>query len=704
MLSFFQSLFSAKEAVYSIKDITSPAACALDAITLVDKVISYPTSKALVESPDTVSSSLAIVHGDSLPANATGKWIMPFGAPVYESSIMIVLKQQTQNKRESLFVLAECHLMEKANEVLQTLDLTLKPLLKAGTIFFTKALLEALIIPSPCPAENLSRHLIELMEHKPEIFSYWYKVAGALDPLQVENESDKLFPKFDNNTKEGNTLNKDLQHVDNILLPASHPLVNEEVLFTPGNNKLSLDLTLATSIEEENEEFFTPTAKPDNQFSFEVTSPLITSVSLGYSKSSLFFLLGGSDPNCYLPESGDTPLHIAAQQGNTLLVKLLIAFEADPRKVNYKGETPSQKALDSGTHDCVVILDKVVSLLEDMDNLPKKRTQTGPKGSQSLLCLDGGGARAIMEIQVLIAIEKQLKELDPQSSSILDYFDYIAGTSGGAYIMFITVYGKTSLKGSRAMVFSALNKIASSTDSRERVEILEDFLKEVLGEDGVMSDVQTPRVMAMSTLADVSPCKLHLVTNYGEERDGQLGPSKRKQWEAARMTSAIPVYFGSFQNKFLDGGVMANNPTLDAITEIHAQNRKEGTNEKLGTVLSLGSGISERKSISDIDCHLPRASLSSLLELPRSLKGLKNLGEIVLCQLAQTDGQEVDRCRAWCDQMGADYYRVSPSINEKIPLDETDINKMILTMFDAQMHVLREAETINNIALDLVSK
>ena len=42
-------------------------------------------------------------------------------------------------------------------------------------------------------------------------------------------------------------------------------------------------------------------------------------------------------------------------------------------------------------------------------------------------------------------------------------------------------------------------------------------------------------------------------------------------WQAARSSGAAPTYFRSF-GRFLDGGLMANNPTLDLLTEIHDYN------------------------------------------------------------------------------------------------------------------------------------
>lgn len=45
---------------------------------------------------------------------------------------------------------------------------------------------------------------------------------------------------------------------------------------------------------------------------------------------------------------------------------------------------------------------------------------------EKLLCLDGGGSRGIVEVQLLAAIERA------SDKRIIDCFDWIAGTSAGA--------------------------------------------------------------------------------------------------------------------------------------------------------------------------------------------------------------------------------------------------------------------------------
>lgn len=49
-------------------------------------------------------------------------------------------------------------------------------------------------------------------------------------------------------------------------------------------------------------------------------------------------------------------------------------------------------------------------------------------------------------------------------------------------------------------------------------------------------------------------------------------PSDQLVWRAARCSGAAPTYFRPI-GRFLDGGLLANNPTLDAMVEIHEYNK-----------------------------------------------------------------------------------------------------------------------------------
>src|SRR6516165_12448245 len=62
-----------------------------------------------------------------------------------------------------------------------------------------------------------------------------------------------------------------------------------------------------------------------------------------------------------------------------------------------------------------------------------KLAKSGPR---KLLALDGGGIRGVITLEVLAAIERQLKKKLGRGDDFVlaDYFDYIAGTSTGAII------------------------------------------------------------------------------------------------------------------------------------------------------------------------------------------------------------------------------------------------------------------------------
>ena len=216
-----------------------------------------------------------------------------------------------------------------------------------------------------------------------------------------------------------------------------------------------------------------------------------------------------------------------------------------------------------------------------------------------------------------------------------------------------------------------------------------------------MTDVQFPKVIATATLANQIPPKLHLVTNYGEPRDGQVGPEERKIWEAARMSSAAPTYLMSYDG-FIDGGLMANNPTLDALVEMNKESMKNnGYPLKLSCALSVGSGQGIQTDIHNIDVSGHSFGFKGLFE---KVNGYKNLLALVLSQVTQADGQDIARAQAMCDIAGGDYYRLNASVHKLIALNTSEPVDLIQPMYDAFMYTLQNPELIDSIARNILSK
>ena len=219
-----------------------------------------------------------------------------------------------------------------------------------------------------------------------------------------------------------------------------------------------------------------------------------------------------------------------------------------------------------------------------------------------------------------------------------------------------------------------------------------------------MADVEYPRIIITSTLADRIPGELHLVTNYGEARNGQKGPKERKVWEAALMTTAAPVYRKAFEGKFLDGGVMVNNPTMDAIVEILRESDKEGKPANLGCVLSIATGKAPVQYVDNVAITMPTFSLSALRDIPSNISVVKNMADIVMEQLTKSDGEEIIRAETICKALGSSYYRFTPQLKSHVSLAEGDMNKIIDIMYDCHLYLLKETDKIDQIARKLLSR
>jgi calcium-independent phospholipase A2 len=89
---------------------------------------------------------------------------------------------------------------------------------------------------------------------------------------------------------------------------------------------------------------------------------------------------------------------------------------------------------------------------------------------------------------------------------------------------------------------------------------------------------------------------------------------------------------------FLDGGLVANNPTMDTITEIHELNLalkavgRERDVKPLGLVLSIGTGEPPLTKMPEIDVFRPE----SLFDTMRLARGLSAIGTLLVDQVETT--------------------------------------------------------------------
>lgn len=442
---------------------------------------------------------------------------------------------------------------------------------------------------------------------------------------------------------------------------------------------------------------------------------------------------------------GNTPLHVAVEAENSVIVQALIGFGADIDARNWKAETARHKAnVDTtegnkiiyllhavGAQRCPpemtnchlgckhgenytgiapsepshyvprTILDQMLHV-SGMEKMAEHENRKRIKGGR-LLCLDGGGIRGLVLIQTLLEIESVLHK------PVVHCFDWIAGTSTGGILALGLAAGK-SLRECQALYFR-IKENAFVGSRPYNSEGLEKVLKECLGAETVMSDIQRPKIMITGVLADRKPVDLHLFRNYESPSiilklpesamfKPTLSPREQLLWKAARATGAAPSYFRAF-GRFLDGGLIANNPTLDAMTEIHEYNLalKATNREKevipLSLVVSLGTGlIPTTFTLNEIDVFRP----DSLWDTAKLAFGISALGTLLVDQATSSDGRVVDRARTWCSMIGVPYYRFNPHLSTEVAMDEKSDEILVNMIWNAKAFMYANRDVVQELA------
>ncbi|XP_077290175.1 calcium-independent phospholipase A2 VIA [Arctopsyche grandis] len=433
--------------------------------------------------------------------------------------------------------------------------------------------------------------------------------------------------------------------------------------------------------------------------------------------------------------NGNTPLHDAVKVGDIRIVKALIVFGAEINFMDKKGYTPrhyidirkenSAKLLHilhavgakrcqpdlhgcedfcsssgtnngamtptDGAHPAKNPLEHMLTVAGMERAAIEKRKITGGR----LLCLDGGGVRGLILIQMLSEFEILA------GRSIIDCFDWVAGTSAGGILALALSTGR-SLSECRRLFFKFKNE-AFKGDRPYTSDSIEKLFKEYFTEDTLFSSIKHPKLLITSVKTDRYPLCLHIFRNYtspvdilnfGGESSSHI--PKKHIWELARCTSAAPTYFNSYKS-FLDGGLIANNPTLDALTDMLEYSLalraigQSDTTDFATIVLSCGTGL---VPYTKIENSLFDTNWSSSGILGKALivaSRIKHLGNLIVELIAGSDGRLVDRARSWCSTAGVPYYRFNPPISANVPLDETSNDIIVDILWETKAYMYKNS-------------
>jgi patatin-like phospholipase/acyl hydrolase len=209
-----------------------------------------------------------------------------------------------------------------------------------------------------------------------------------------------------------------------------------------------------------------------------------------------------------------------------------------------------------------------------------------------ILSFDGGGIKGILSIAFLSMLQKELN-----IDNITKHFDLIAGTSTGGIIALalgaglkvdeiLEFYIKDGRDIFKPSLFKDIKRIFWAPKYSNG--ILENKLKNIFKQKKII-DSKKRLIIPYYNVNENKPSVFKTPHAEGIFKDKNI-----YMYQVALGTSSAPTYFPlySFDNKmFIDGGIVANNPTMIAIIEAKT---KLGYNIEDICVLSIGTTVEKK--------------------------------------------------------------------------------------------------------------
>jgi predicted acylesterase/phospholipase RssA len=315
--------------------------------------------------------------------------------------------------------------------------------------------------------------------------------------------------------------------------------------------------------------------------------------------------------------------------------------------------------------------------------LPNLFRRPRPHGLR-ILTLDGGGARALVSIEILKELERRTGQ------PIHQLFDLVAGTSAGGILAVALCIARKSLAECELLYREFCGKVFSTPTSRAvrwlgmgrllfsrgyyDSAALERFFRAFAGEMNLIDSRAVahiaddpPCVFCVSTIVSENPAAPFLHTNYApppESKPRYRYAAHHRVYEALRATSAAPTYFDAFRcgsETFCDGAILVNNPTAIACHEA----KLLWPDLPIDVLVSVGTGRCDPRLVSEPNQRVATAGSSgdSIFELARTLLSSATDTEAVHHAILDlTHGRDM-------------YFRLNPDV-APLSMDESRIEKL----------------------------
>jgi calcium-independent phospholipase A2 len=316
--------------------------------------------------------------------------------------------------------------------------------------------------------------------------------------------------------------------------------------------------------------------------------------------------------------------------------------------------------------------------------------ETKTKRRIRMLTLDGGGIRGLITASILCEMDSLLPY------PLFNYIDWIVGTSTGSVIGSLLSL-KYSPQDIRGLYFKLKDDLMSGSKpySSKRFD---ELLKETFGESIVMNHIKDRKLTITSTIADRLPHELHLFRSYHSpeevcretESKEDYECNKNYLWSAIRASGAAP-YFFSPHDKYIDGGLVANNPTLDGLTEFFmwegSMRHKREMSHELGIIINIGTGkMPCIKLDKPLEIIAPLFSWN-LRKTFRNAMVIWSFIEVLFEQCTMTDNQVVERSMAWCSSINVPHFRLCPPLSGFHTMDLVDDKSVVKLLFETKAYI-----------------
>ncbi len=327
-----------------------------------------------------------------------------------------------------------------------------------------------------------------------------------------------------------------------------------------------------------------------------------------------------------------------------------------------------------------------------------------------ILSIDGGGIRGVFPAMFLSKLESELKSRGKDNWQVYQNFDLICGTSTGGVLAIALALGIPAQElhdlylDNANEIFGERKGFLNLWRSKHSRSALENLIKEKFEEvnGGVeprLQDCKTNICIPIYDLLNGTPSVLKKDHHPKFTRDFHI-----PAYKAALATASAPTFFDPYSTEYedlygnkiafsnkVDGGVVANNPTLLGIIEAQEAFYKRLEDLK---VLSLGTGNqkfsdgNKRKNWGITYWINPKRK--RIIDL--FMQGQSQLTENLISLLQNGIDKEREKAPRF------DYLRVTTTLSEthQVALDEVDEDKLKKLGEKAAFEFSNHANTILN--------